>query len=103
MPTNDPILGDLDPWERIDRLPDNRPLKSDAGLVGEIENHPTKGLRFALPMTPICKKTALKLCLEAKAQEEVWPEKLPNDAPFDSAEIPMAMRADGQSPPLSIK
>ena len=28
MPTNDPILGDLDPWERIDRLPDNRPLKS---------------------------------------------------------------------------
>ena len=38
----------------------------DAGLVGEIENHPTKGLRFALPMSPICKKTAHKLRHEAK-------------------------------------
>lgn len=33
MPTNDPILGDLDPWERIDRLPDNRPLKSAEAAV----------------------------------------------------------------------
>lgn len=65
----------------------------DAGLVGEIENHPTKGLRFALPMSPICKKTALKLRHEAKAQEQSEPEKLPNEAPAETAENPIAMQA----------
>lgn len=75
----------------------------DAGLVGEIENHATKGLRFALPMSPICKKTALKLRQEAKAQDDAGPEKLPNDASIDFAENSMAMRAGGQSPPsLSV-
>jgi hypothetical protein len=63
----------------------------DAGLVGEIENHPTKGLRFALPMSPICKKTALKLRHEAKALEQSEPEKLPNDALAETAGNPIAM------------
>ena len=33
MLSNAPILGDLDPWERIDRLPDNRPLKSAEAAI----------------------------------------------------------------------
>jgi hypothetical protein len=75
----------------------------DAGLVGEIENHPTKGLRFALPMSPICKKTALKLRHEAKAQEQSEPEKLPNDTPAETAKYLTDMRAGGQSTPsLSV-
>ena len=75
----------------------------DAGLVGEIENHPTKGLRFALPMSPICKKTALKLRHEAKAQEQSEPEKLPNEAPSETTENPMATRPGEQSAPsLSV-
>ncbi|WP_394755237.1 hypothetical protein [Rhodoferax sp.] len=69
----------------------------DAGLVGEIENHPTKGLRFALPLSPICKKSAHKLRHEAKAQEKSGPEKLPNDAPAETSENPIAMRASEES------
>lgn len=75
----------------------------EAGLVGEIENHPTKGLSFALPMSPICKKTAVKLRDEAKAQERMVPKKLPNEALADSAKNPIATRACEQSAhPLSV-
>ena len=69
----------------------------EAGLVSEIDNHPTKGLRFALPMSPICKKTALKLRQAAMADEQNAPEKLPNDAPTKTAKNPIAMRACEQS------
>ena len=69
----------------------------DAGLVSEIDNHPTKGLRFVLPISPICKKTALKLREAAMADEQNAPEKLPNDAPVKTAENLIAMRACEQS------
>ena len=69
----------------------------DAGLVGEIDNHPTKGLRFALPMSPICKKTALKLRQAAMADEQSQPEKLPNDAHAETAKNPITMRAGEES------
>ncbi len=69
----------------------------EAGLVSEIDNHPTKGLRFALPMSPICKKTALKLRQAATEQEQNEPEKLPNDAPDKTAENSIAMQACEQS------
>ena len=42
----------------------------DAGLVGEIENHPTKGLRFALPMSPISREAALALRQQNTIREE---------------------------------
>ncbi len=75
----------------------------DAGLVSEIENHPTKGLRFALPMSPICKKTALKLRQVAKAEENSGPLKLPNDVTSDSFGNPIATRTYEPSPPsLSV-
>ncbi len=74
-----------------------------AGLVGEIENHPTKGLRFALPMSPICKKTALKLRQEAKDQEQGNAAKLPNQAHVGSAQNPITMRVGEVSDPsLSV-
>lgn len=74
-----------------------------AGLVGEIENHPTKGLRFALLLSPICKKTALKLRQEAKDQEYGNAAKLPNQAHVGSAQNPIAMRAGEVSDPsLSV-
>ena len=69
----------------------------EAGLVSEIDNHPTKGLRFALPMSPICKKTALKLRQAAMADEQNEPEKLPNAAPVKTAENSIAMRVCEQS------
>ena len=69
----------------------------EAGLVSEIENHPTKGLRFALPMSPICKKTALKLRQAAMADEQNAPDKLPNDTPAKTVKNPIAMRACEQS------
>lgn len=69
----------------------------EAGLVSEIDNHPTKGLRFALPMSPICKKTALKLRQAAMADEQNAPEKLPNAVPVKTAENSIAMRACEQS------
>ena len=75
----------------------------EAGLVSEIENHPTKGLRFALPMSPICKKTALKLRQAAMEQEQNEPEKLPNDATAKTPENPIATRAgEVSAPPLSV-
>ena len=75
----------------------------DAGLVGEIENHPIKGMRFALPMSPIFKEAALALRQQAAIQEvseqeklpknaQFAPEKLPNDAPVDLPENPIATR-----------
>jgi|GEM_PF-2750745 len=33
MPADNAILADLDPWERIDRMPDGRPLKSSEAAV----------------------------------------------------------------------
>lgn len=33
MTTDSPILADLDPWERINRMPDERPLKSAEAAV----------------------------------------------------------------------
>ena len=33
MATDNPNLGDLDPWERINRMPDERPLKSAEAAV----------------------------------------------------------------------
>lgn len=69
----------------------------EAGLVGEIENHPTKGLRFALPMSPICKKTAHKLRQEATDQTEVSGGKLPNDAPLKGTKKPITMRGSEDS------
>jgi hypothetical protein len=69
----------------------------EAGLVSEIDNHPTKGLRFALPMSPICKKTALKLRQAAMIDEQNEPEKLPNAAPVKTAENSIAIRACEQS------
>ena len=71
----------------------------DAGLVGEIKNDPVKGLQFALPMSPICKKTAFKLRQEAKAQDQHGPEKLPNDAPPDFLENPISTRSCEQQTP----
>ena len=75
----------------------------DAGLVGEIENHPVKGLRFALPMSPICKKTALKLRQAAKEQEQNAEVKLPNDSPAETVKNPITMRSsEGLATPLSV-
>jgi hypothetical protein len=65
----------------------------DAGLVGEIENDTKKGLRFALPMSPICKKTALKLRQAALAQEQSEGQKLPNAVPAQTAQNIATMRA----------
>jgi hypothetical protein len=70
----------------------------DAGLVGAIDNHPTKGLRFALPMSPICKKTAQKLRDEAQRQEQENAGKLPNAAPANSPGNPGSMRPGCQFP-----
>ena len=69
----------------------------EAGLVGEIENHPVRGLRFALPLSPICKATARKLRQSELAEAQKAQEKLPNeDAPkFD--ENPISTRPAGQS------
>lgn len=72
----------------------------EAGLVGEIENHTIKGLRFALPLSPICKKTALKLRKAGKASEESWPEKLPNDASCDFLLPPMTIQPNEPVFPL---
>ena len=55
----------------------------EAGLVGDIYNDPVKGLRFVLPMSPICKVTARKLRQIAQAEEQVMAAKLPNDAPVN--------------------
>lgn len=33
MQATNPILADLDPWERIDRMPDHRPLKSSDAAI----------------------------------------------------------------------
>ena len=69
----------------------------EAGLVSEIDNHPAKGLSFALPMSPICKKTALKLRQAAKADDQNEPEKLPNDTSDKTAKNPIAMRVGEES------
>jgi hypothetical protein len=75
----------------------------DAGLVGEIENDPKKGLRFALPMSPICKQTALKLRLAAMAQEQSGGQKLPNAAHAETAQNIATMRAgEGFESSLSV-
>ena len=75
----------------------------EAGLVGGIENHPVKGLRFALPLSPICKATARKLRLAALAEEQKVHEKLPKDDAPKFEENPIATRPAGQSVlPLSV-
>ena len=75
----------------------------EAGLVSDIDNHTTKGLSFALPMSPICKKTALKLRQAAKAVEQNEPEKLPNDVPAKTVKTPITTRAGEESAPsLSV-
>ena len=75
----------------------------EAGLVGEIENHPRKGLQFALPLSPICKKTALKMRQVAKAEEQKYAEKLSNEALLEFLENPIATQPGGEfNPALSV-
>jgi hypothetical protein len=75
----------------------------EAGLVGEIENDPVRGLRFALPMSPICKATARKLRLAEIAEAQKAQEKLPNEDVPKFDENPITTRPAGQSDlPLSV-
>ena len=75
----------------------------DAGLVGEIENDPVKGLQFALPLSPICKESARKLRQAAQLEEQLTIEKLPNEAPDNLTANSMTTRlSKGSDHSLSV-
>ena len=61
----------------------------EAGLVGEIQNDPVKGLQFALPMSPICKDAARKLRMAAQDEGSLFGERLPNDISVVASGRPM--------------
>ena len=75
-----------------------------AGLVGEIENDPKRGLQFTLPMSPICKITA-KAMREAELAKPVeaakTTPKLPNEAANNAQKLPIQPRLKSPANPIT--
>jgi hypothetical protein len=78
----------------------------EAGLVGEIENDPKRGLQFALPMSPICKiaAKAMRESERAEAGEAAKSApKLPIQPRLKSPASPITTVVSKESPPpLSV-
>ena len=72
-----------------------------AGLVGEIDNDPVKGLRFALPLSPIFKEQARKQRQIQNECEQNNEARLPNQAHDKTPENPTITGACVQ-PALSL-